>query len=390
MTPTPDPSVCRHSVWVLTNAPSPYQVELFSAIAGRSDIHLEVRFLRDASQPGPPRNFSHRICRAWLVFSPGDELRFHGHPIREAAFGTHDLYILSGLYTSVTFLACASILYCRGKTWAIWWERPRTQTSNRKQSAPVRWIHSLKDAVRNWLLHTAHLVIGIGSAAVHEYAQLGVSPDRLRMLPYCCDVSRFGTVPASTRETLRRALGWDHHLVFLFSGQMIPRKGVDVLLKAFIQLADQHADVALLLLGDGVEKAALESMVPPSLHSRVRFLGQIPQSQLPEQFAAADVFAFSSRHDGWAVVLNEACGAGLPIIATRQTGAAHDLVREGENGFRVEADDVQGMFVALNWCASHRDQLPDMGRRSRELVQPFDAVQGAQTFVDHVQYCLSR
>jgi len=390
LTPPLDPSLCHPSVWVLTNAPSPYQVELFSAIADRSDIHLEVRFLRDTLQPGPTRNFAHQVCRTWLALSSGDELRFHGGPIREAAFGTHDLYILSGLYTSMTFLACAWILNCRGKPWAVWWERPRAAAPTRKRSAPVRWLHALKDGVRGWLLKSANLVIGIGSAAVHEYAQHGVSPDRLRMLPYCCDVSRFASVPSSTRETLRRDLGWANHLVFLFSGQMIPRKGVDVLLKAFIQLANQNPDVALLLLGDGSDKKALQSMVPPALHSRVRFLGQIPQSQLPEQFAAADVFAFSSRHDGWAVVLNEACGAGLPIIATRQTGAAHDLVCEGENGFRVEADDVDGMFFAMDWCANHRDQLPAMGRRSRELVQSFSADHGAQTFGQHVRYCLSR
>jgi len=210
------------------------------------------------------------------------------------------------------------------------------------------------------------------------------------MLPYCCDVSRFANVPSATRDQIRRDLGWTSHLVFLFSGQMIPRKGVDILLNSFLQLAAIHPDVALLILGEGPEKAACERMIPESLRTRVRFQGHIPQSQLPEQFAAADVFAFPSRHDGWAVVLNEACGAGLPIIATHQTGAAHDLVREGENGFRVEADDSTELFSAMEWCATHRDRLLAMGERSQELVQPFNANQGAQTFVEHVEYCLGR
>ena len=376
------------AVWVLTNAPSPYQVELFSAVAQGAGVDLDVRFLRESLSPGPPRRFPNRICRTWLALTSGDELRLHGSPIREAAWGKYDLYLLSGLYTSMTFLACAGLLYLRGKPWAIWWERPRAQVPDQQRAFPVRWLHRFKNKVRDWLLRNAKLVIGIGSAAVEEYEQLGVPRERLRMLPYCCDVTRFAAVPTATRDAMREQLGWQNHLVFLFSGQMIPRKGIDTLLKSFIPLAEKYADVALLLLGDGEDKTKLEALVPEPLRSRVRFLGQVPQSQLPDYFSAADIFAFPSRHDGWAVVLNEACGAGLPIIATNQVGAAHDLVTEGENGFRVEADDVAGLLAKLEWCSTHRDQLPAMGLRSRELVQPFSVEQGAQTLVEHVHYCL--
>lgn len=376
------------SVWVLTNAPSPYQVELFSAVAERSELRLEVRFLRDIQSPGPQRRFAHQICRTWLALTPGDELRLHGHPIREAAFGKHDLFILSGLYTSMTFLACAAILHCRGRQWALWWERPRPSLEPQHRSWPMRSLHRIKDSIRRWLLRSADLVIGIGSIAVPEYEALGVDPSRLKMLPYCCDVSRFQAVPAAIRDRVRHDLGWQQSLVFLFSGQLIRRKGVDLLLQAFLKLAETHSDVTLLILGEGAERAALQSLVPEQLQSRIRFTGHIPQSQLPDYFAAADVFAFPSRHDGWAVVLNEACSAGLPIIATNQTGASHDLVREGENGCRIEADDVESLSAAMTWCATHRDRLPEMGRRSQELVQPFSAAAGAQTLAEHVRYCL--
>jgi glycosyltransferase involved in cell wall biosynthesis len=79
-------------------------------------------------------------------------------------------------------------------------------------------------------------------------------------------------------------------------------------------------------------------------------------------------------------VINEACGAGLPIVATRQTGAAHDLVREDENGYVVEADDVDGLVDRLEWCILHRDQLPAMGQRSYELVEGISAQSSAVRF----------
>ena len=370
----------RPSVWVLTNAPSPYQVELFSAITSAGGVELNVRFLRDSKEPGPPRNFPHHLCRTWLGLSSGDELRLHGSPIREAIFGQHDLFILSGLYTSVTFLCCAWFLHCRGKRWALWWERPRASDPRRSQSLLWRAIHGVKDSIRNWLLRSADLVIGIGTAAVNEYQAMGVSPKRLRMLPYSCDVSRFGQVASTVRDQERSQLGWSHRLILLFSGQMIPRKGVDVLLRAFERVAGRHADVALRLLGDGTDRQQLEALVPAHLKPRVRFEGHVPQPNLPAHFAAADLFVFPSRHDGWAVVINEACGAGLPIVATRQTGAAHDLVREGENGFVVDADDVDSLVDRLEWCILHRDQLPAMGQRSYELVQGISAQSSAVRF----------
>lgn len=385
---SPDIQTPAPSVWLLTNAPSPYQVELFSAVAERSEIQLHVRFLRDGQAPGPPRRFAHQICRTWLALTRGDELRLHGQPIREAAFGQYDLYILSGLYTSITFLTCAVLLHCRGRKWALWWERPRTTLAPQRRCWPMRSLHRIKDSIRLWLLRSADLVIGIGSVAVHEYEALGVDPSRLKMLPYCCDVSRFESVSAESRDRVRLDFGWSDSLVFLFSGQLIPRKGIDVLLLAFIQLAATHVDVALLILGEGTERNSLVSLVPEWLQSRIQFTGHIPQSQLPAYFAAADVFAFPSRQDGWAVVLNEACGAGLPIIATNQTGAAHDLVRDGENGFRIEADDVEALLTAMIWCTTHRDRLPEMGCRSQELVQPFSALAGAQTLAEHVQHGL--
>ncbi len=55
-------------------------------------------------------------------------------------------------------------------------------------------------------------------------------------------------------------------------------------------------------------------------------------------------------------------------------------MREGENGFVVEADDVDSLVDRLQWCIAHRDQLPTMGRRSYELVQGISAQSSAVRF----------
>ena len=121
----------------------------------------------------------------------------------------------------------------------------------------------------------------------------------------------------------------------------------------------------------------------------MHFTGRLKQQDLPAHFGAADVFVFPSRHDGWGVVVNEACAAGLPVIASRQTGAAHDLVRDGENGFVLDCEDVDGFAGRMQFFLGRPELVRQFGQRSRELVRPFSAEAGAQTFVSHVSEMIS-
>jgi glycosyltransferase involved in cell wall biosynthesis len=234
------------------------------------------------------------------------------------------------------------------------------------------------------VLRRATRVIGMGSAALRAYCEMGAAGDRLSLLPYCCDVDRFTRVAADQIERVRNRYHLVGKTVFLFSGQMIERKGIDVLLRAFERVAERYANVALLLLGDGPGKGDYEKSVPEQVRDRVHFAGLLSQQDLPAHFAAADVFVFPSRHDGWGVVLNEACGSRLPIIASRQTGAALDLVEETGNGFLLDCEDVEGFATKMQFFVEHVDQIEPFGQRSWELVQPFSAPQGAQRFRDCV------
>lgn len=377
-------------VWLLTNLPSPYQVELFRAIAAAGEVELEVRFMR------APRTsldgFSHQVLTSPVPAFVRDEFRLHPHAIWEAARSKHDCYVLSGLYTSVTFLLCAAVLTVRRRPWAMWLERPRPRIDQRAWS-PFRlgsgWLDIMRRAVLQLLLRSCHRVICIGSAAVEEYAeQFHVPRSKLLMLPYCCDTERYTNVPRDKVQAVKQRYDLKGKLVFLFSGQMIRRKGVDVLLSAFAQVAESERDIALLLLGDGPLLEELKEAVPQHLKAAVHFASFVEQSDLPAHFAAADVFVFPSRHDGWGVVVNEACAAGLPIIATKTTGAACDLVEDGASGFVIDADAIGQLISAMRFFVEHPEAIPRFGLRSRELVAPFHIDRAATAFSMHVQQTL--
>ncbi|MCA9073891.1 MAG: glycosyltransferase family 4 protein [Planctomycetaceae bacterium] len=213
---------------------------------------------------------------------------------------------------------------------------------------------------------------------------MGVPTQRLDMLPYCCDLDRYREVPATEIESVRERHCLSGQTVFLFSGQMIDRKGVDTALDAFASIANERRDIALILLGNGPLRSQYEASVPQSLRSQVHFVGHVPQSELPAYFLAADVFVFPSRHDGWGVVVNEACAARLPVITTRQTGAAYDLVIDGQNGFILDCDDMAGFASAMQHFLDHPEDRATFGKRSRERVELFSPSIGAERFLASV------
>lgn len=376
----------RLDIWLLTNAPSPYQVELLAAVAESPDVDLHVRYMRGDGVGSAPKGSSIRVMggvgpRGWR-----DEVRLHPVALWECAFGRYDCYVLSGLWTSVTFLACAAVLWLRRQPWVLWLERPHPADApwfpRLVRLMPVRWIRGV---VIRRLLRAAGRVVCIGTAAVEEYAAQGVPRVKLGVLPYCCDISRFDFPQEEKVSRIRERFALTGKTVFLYSGQLIDRKGVDVLIRSFERVGRTKEQTALLILGDGPLRDALKASIPEELTNRVHFVGHVAQTDLPAYFTIADVFVFPSRHDGWGVVINEACAARLPVIATRETGAVRDLVVEGVSGFIIERDDTGGFAAKMQFLADHPSERTKMGIEARRIVESFSLEKASAVFNDEVQ-----
>ena len=96
---------------------------------------------------------------------------------------------------------------------------------------------------------------------------------------------------------------------------MIARKGIDLVARAFVQLASEFNDVRLRIAGDGELRQALAQLLQP-VSDRVEFTGFKNWDELPELYASVDVLCVPSRYDGWGLVVPEGLASGLPVIAT--------------------------------------------------------------------------
>lgn len=386
-------------IWLLTNTPSPYQIEFFRELHRSGLFELDVRFMSAAHRgvktlQEAEASFFHHVLEPIGPRKLAQEYHYHPRAIREVWGGEYDLYILSGHYTSPTFLACAFAAVLRRKPWVMWLERPwpadyRPPWVNRLTPRSPALAATRRGLLR-LLIRRTHGLFAIGTVAMEAYRAMGAPPEKLYFLPYYCDVERFAHNDRRDCARILAQIGFLEKTVFLFSGALVLRKGVDLLIKTFKVLAAEMPEVALILMGEGPLRAEYDRKLPLSLADRIRFVGNIPQADLPIWYGAADVFVFPSRHDGWGVVINEACGAGLPIIVTDSVGAARDLVIDGRNGFVIRRDDEAALLSAMKKLARDPALRRQMGSQSRLIAESFTLRAGVAQFWNNVERVLGQ
>lgn len=341
-------------VTFLSNYPVPYQREFLRAVELEGRLEVFPFFLesKDPVRLWPP---DQTIARARVPRSLASshlprELRIYPRLLSEMRTCAPDITIVCG-YSHLAFQNAIASLAARRSPFVIWAEFPRTGTGN----LPRRVLRRLLISP----LNLASGLLAVGTRAALRWRGLLRPSVPIANLPYTCDTDRYFAISRSAAP--REAF------TFLFSGQLIERKGLDLLLRAFAEAASLRSSLRLLVAGDGPQRQALEAMVPAWLHDRVRFLGFVSWEQLPSVYESADALVVPSRHDGWGLVVNEALAAGIPVIASDTVGAALDLIRDGQTGSLVPCGDLARLTQALlempARAAAMRPRCRELARR---------------------------
>ena len=336
---------------LLTEIPAPYRLPLFRALAREEGIELRVLYL---ARRDPRRSYPF----------PADEAGFEWEvlPGHEVVRGGRWLVLSRGVSRA---LREADVVVVGGWNQPAYWEALAWARLRRRPL--VTWVEStLRDArsrgpasraVRAAFVRGSAAFLVPGSAAAEYVRSLGVDDARIAVAPNAVDGGRFGHVPGQARD-----IGRDRHVRLLYVGRISREKGLDVLFRAVAELP-----VSVTVVGTGPERLRVESQAP----ANVTFLGQLDREPLARRYAEADVLVLPSLSEPWGMVLNEAAAAGLPLVATDACGAAHDLIEDGVNGFRVPAGDSGALREALRRLADDPDLRARAGRRSLELSRSF-------------------
>ncbi|TDB75051.1 glycosyltransferase family 4 protein [Micromonospora sp. KC723] len=196
----------------------------------------------------------------------------------------------------------------------------------------------------------------------------------LRRLAPGVDVDTYH--PAVDGEPVRVRLGLADRPVVVCVSRLVPRKGQDMLIRALPQIRRRVPDAALLVVGGGPYRAALEKLARQAGVERdVVFTGSVPAAELPAHYAAGDVYAMPCRTrnrgldvEGLGIVYLEASATGLPVVAG-DSGGAPDAVREGETGYVVSGRDVAQLADRVATLLSDRDLARQLGAAGRAWVE---------------------
>ncbi len=179
---------------------------------------------------------------------------------------------------------------------------------------------------------------------------------------YTCDRDIFQ--PIGLRRHAEKATP-DWPRVFLFVGQFIRRKGLDILLKAYQRYRQQASRPwELWVIGKGEMENDIGKM------QGVRNLGQKSSSQIAEIMLQSGCLVIPSRVDHWGVVIHEAASAGLPILASSMCGAAVELVRSGFNGYVFSVNDETSLSRLLLFM-DESGLAQEMGENSLHVASQF-------------------
>lgn len=190
--------------------------------------------------------------------------------------------------------------------------------------------------------------IGVCKALMDSLAGLGAEPNKLHVFRNGVDLERFRPEEASLT---RKKLGLPGDPTILLSvGHLVERKGHHIAIEALVKLPE---NVFLVIAGSGPERQSLEALAGKlGVADKVRFTGQLENSDLRSWYSAADALVLCSSREGWANVLLESMACGTPVIATNIWGTP-EVVSTPAAG-RLMADRTPAA-LALSFAALFAD-----------------------------------
>ena len=226
------------------------------------------------------------------------------------------------------------------------------------------------------VLRGASLVICAGNYPAAEAERAAGSTLPTVIVPPGVDTDRFRPLDAAERASVRRELGLpvDAPLVVSVS-RLVPRKGMDTLIRAAARLGRTEPDLVVAIAGSGRDRRRLEGLVA-STGAPVRLLGRVPEELLPGLYGAGDVFAMLCRsrwggleQEGFGIVFLEAAAAGVPQVAGESGGAAEAVAHEKTGLVVGRPDAVEQVARTLSDLLGDGERRAEMGREARRRAE---------------------
>lgn len=253
-----------------------------------------------------------------------------------------DFLIIGGYKLPLTFFALllAKLKKCQV---VFWLERPFFASGAKR---------FFKELYIRFVFFFAEMVLAIGKEATTYYKAF---KKKTYNFPYSMSLEKYFDIK-------RKSSG--KKIKFLYSGQLIERKNIKAMLDAFCSV--QKSNIELNIVGDGPLQELVKQYQQKD--KRINFYGFIQPDYLALTYAQNDVFLFPSRHDGWALVINEAMAAAMPVIGTKSVGAVNDYIIKFKNGYLcgLAANSIKKGII---YYLQNKNKILEHGLLNRAIIK---------------------
>ncbi len=250
----------------------------------------------------------------------------------------------------------------------------------------LRWL--VKFILFYWLRRRVSGFLACGEMGRRYFTKYGVSPKKIFYFPYEPDCDRFSRVEITKVQHVREKYDLNKgRYRFVFCGRFEQQKRVDLLIRAFLEIADRRPMWDVVLIGSGSQENVLRRMIPMHLRSRFVWPGLVSDlDELSALYHSCDVFVLPSAVEPWGVVVQEAAACGLALICSSVCGAGYELVQQGKNGWIFDNGNVFHLRDLLLEISSDFARLEVFKKESQLLLGKwrlsFDPVVGLRNALE--------
>lgn len=213
--------------------------------------------------------------------------------------------------------------------------------------------NALNYALTKYVLKNCDHIVTVSERLREKVLQISENLKSISVIYNGANGQRFRAI---SKAVARRRLGvQDKPSIILFVGNLVPVKGVNLLIRAFSEVLRQNrndSDVLLYLVGDGNQRNSLVALAERlRVIEKVIFVGRRPHDEIPYWLNAADVLVLSSLSEGFPTIIPEAMMCGIPVIASNVGGVA-EIVYDKITGILTQAGSADDLEAAMKLILS--------------------------------------
>jgi glycosyltransferase involved in cell wall biosynthesis len=341
----------------LCHSPSPYNADLFGALAQQPWLDLNVHYHAAATGSHPwatdlTEGYRARSCQTkW-----GIDWSVIGLAFRSIGRSSSRLFVVAGWNQPTSILLLLLLSLGMGR-YVIWTDTPNV---DRRRSAGLAIFRTLW---LRWILHRADRVMGTGEPAVRRLNQMGAAAHRSVVFPYWIDLPAY-----QRRQSAGRSASQSLFQLVSIGRILNDLKGHHLILQAMAQLQrEQNLVFDYQIVGAGEDEAAIRQLaIDLGIQDHVKLLGWLEKDAIIDCLIESDAFIHPSPvHEPYGVVVLEAMACGKPVLASDLTFAALDRVQPGVSGLIHPAGDVAAIARDIAQLIQTPQLIAEMGAKAR-------------------------